>query len=85
MFAGHDTTATAVSWMLYNMARHPEHQQKCRDEIDELMDKKGKDEIEWYVSFRLLPSPAAVKSKRGKKSLVLMLMAQKTLQNIKTY
>ena len=61
MFAGHDTTATAVSWILYNMARHPEHQQKCRDEIDELMDKKGKDEIEWYVSFRLLPSPAAVK------------------------
>lgn len=50
MFAGHDTTASAVSWMLYNMARNPEYQQKCRDEIDDLMDKKGKDEIEWYVS-----------------------------------
>ncbi|OXB78944.1 UNVERIFIED_CONTAM: hypothetical protein H355_013824 [Colinus virginianus] len=26
MFEGHDTTASAVSWLLYSMALHPEHQ-----------------------------------------------------------
>ncbi|XP_077996603.1 leukotriene-B4 omega-hydroxylase 3-like [Glandiceps talaboti] len=47
MFEGHDTTASGLSWIMYNMARHPEHQQKCQKEIDELLDKKGKDDIEW--------------------------------------
>ncbi|XP_070554674.1 cytochrome P450 4F12-like [Ptychodera flava] len=47
MFAGHDTTASGISWFLYNLARHLEHQQKCREEIDELMDMKGKDELDW--------------------------------------
>ncbi|XP_072033186.1 uncharacterized protein [Amphiura filiformis] len=47
MFEGHDTTASAISWMLYNMARHPEYQQRCRNEVDKLLDKKSVDEIEW--------------------------------------
>ena len=36
LFEGHDTTASAVSWILYSLAEHPEHQEKCQDEIDEL-------------------------------------------------
>ncbi|XP_077981466.1 leukotriene-B4 omega-hydroxylase 3-like [Glandiceps talaboti] len=47
MFEGHDTTASAISWCLYNLARHPEYQQKCRDEVDQLLDSKETDEIEW--------------------------------------
>ena len=47
MFEGHDTTASGISWMLYNMAAHPEYQQKCRDEIDKILDQKEKQEIEW--------------------------------------
>ncbi|XP_002739095.2 cytochrome P450 4F3-like [Saccoglossus kowalevskii] len=47
MFEGHDTTASGISWILYNMAKHTEHQLKCQEEIDELMDQKDKDEIEW--------------------------------------
>ncbi|XP_077990666.1 cytochrome P450 4F4-like [Glandiceps talaboti] len=47
MFAGHDTTASGISWCLYNLARHPEYQQKCRQEIDELMDSKENKILKW--------------------------------------
>ncbi|XP_070536285.1 leukotriene-B4 omega-hydroxylase 3-like [Ptychodera flava] len=47
MFEGHDTTASGLSWIMYNLARHPEHQKKCQEEIDELLDAKGEDRLEW--------------------------------------
>ena len=37
MFEGHDTTASGISWILYALASHPEHQQRCRDEILSLL------------------------------------------------
>nr|AHY35317.1 cytochrome P450 CYP4F [Marphysa sanguinea] len=45
MFAGHDTTASGLSWFMYNMARHPEHQERCREEIKEVL--AGQDNITW--------------------------------------
>lgn len=45
MFAGHDTTASSISWTLYNLARFPEHQDKCREEIEEVLGSK--EELEW--------------------------------------
>ncbi|XP_040216485.1 cytochrome P450 4B1-like [Rana temporaria] len=45
MFEGHDTTASGVSWTLYCMATHPEHQDKCREEIRELLG--GRNTLEW--------------------------------------
>ncbi|XP_026502402.1 cytochrome P450 4B1-like, partial [Terrapene carolina triunguis] len=45
MFGGHDTTATGISWLLYCMALHPEHQQRCREEIKEILGDR--ETIQW--------------------------------------
>ncbi|XP_030637190.1 cytochrome P450 4T8 [Chanos chanos] len=45
MFEGHDTTASGISWILYSLACNPEHQQKCREEVSEVLG--GKDTMEW--------------------------------------
>ncbi|XP_039080453.1 cytochrome P450 4A11-like [Hyaena hyaena] len=37
MFEGHDTTASGISWILYALATHPEHQQRCRQEVQSLL------------------------------------------------
>nr|XP_014341941.1 PREDICTED: cytochrome P450 4F22-like [Latimeria chalumnae] len=47
MFEGHDTTASGISWVLYNLARHPQYQDKCREEITQLMQEKETKEFEW--------------------------------------
>uniref|UniRef100_A0A8C5NU88 Cytochrome P450 4F6-like n=1 Tax=Jaculus jaculus TaxID=51337 RepID=A0A8C5NU88_JACJA len=47
MFGGHDTTASGLSWVLYNLARHPEHQERCREEVRELLRGRDTEEIEW--------------------------------------
>ncbi|KAL7394584.1 hypothetical protein ABVT39_028279 [Epinephelus coioides] len=45
MFEGHDTTASGLSFILYCLACHPEHQKMCREEIIQALD--GKDTMEW--------------------------------------
>ncbi|XP_063794998.1 cytochrome P450 4B1-like isoform X2 [Pseudophryne corroboree] len=45
MFEGHDTTASGVSWILYCMAKYPEHQEKCREEIREVLGERNT--VEW--------------------------------------
>ncbi|XP_018546099.1 cytochrome P450 4F3 [Lates calcarifer] len=47
MFAGHDTTASAICWTLYNLARHSHYQEKCRQEVMDLMQGRDRHEIEW--------------------------------------
>ena len=47
MFEGHDTTASGIVWALYNLARHPEHQEMCRREVDAVLNEK--DKMDWYI------------------------------------
>ncbi|XP_027706957.1 phylloquinone omega-hydroxylase CYP4F2-like isoform X1 [Vombatus ursinus] len=47
MFEGHDTTASGLSWALYNLAQHQEYQDRCRQEIQELLRGRQPEEIEW--------------------------------------
>ncbi|XP_061841246.1 cytochrome P450 4F3 isoform X2 [Nerophis lumbriciformis] len=47
MFAGHDTTASAICWTLYNLARHAHFQDQCRREVLELMRGREGRGIEW--------------------------------------
>uniref|UniRef100_A0A0D9S7D2 Cytochrome P450 family 4 subfamily A member 11 n=1 Tax=Chlorocebus sabaeus TaxID=60711 RepID=A0A0D9S7D2_CHLSB len=37
MFEGHNTTASGISWILYALATHTKHQQRCREEIQGLL------------------------------------------------
>ncbi|KAK2490703.1 hypothetical protein MC885_010487 [Smutsia gigantea] len=47
MFEGHDTTASGLSWVLYNLAKHPEYQERCRQEVQELLRDREPKEIAW--------------------------------------
>lgn len=46
MFAGHDTTASVLSFLLYNLAIHPEVQEKCRNEVINVTGAK-ENKINW--------------------------------------
>ncbi|XP_072030463.1 cytochrome P450 4F3-like [Amphiura filiformis] len=47
MFEGHDTTASGISWCLYNLARFPQFQQKCREEVNDLFMRRNREELDW--------------------------------------
>ncbi|KAK3748420.1 hypothetical protein QZH41_005763 [Actinostola sp. cb2023] len=45
MLAGHETTSTSMSWTLYELAKHPEIQDKIRKEIKDVL--KDYDDLTW--------------------------------------
>ena len=47
---GHDTTTSAMSWILYELAKHQHFQKACQDEIDKVMEN-NKGYVTWYVIF----------------------------------
>ena len=40
MFAGHDTTTSGMCWTLYCLAKHPEHQEKVREEVRNVLKER---------------------------------------------
>lgn len=46
---GHDTTSSGLSWALFNLAKYPEYQEKCRKEIQEVMKGRELEELDWSV------------------------------------
>ena len=49
LFAGHDTTASSLTWMMYALAKSPQHQQRAQKEVDEIFHEKGSCVLEWYA------------------------------------
>jgi len=47
LFAGHDTTSGGLSWTLYLMATHPEHQQRVQQELDNVLAGRDNQHIRW--------------------------------------
>ena len=35
--SGHDTTGSALLWIMYELARHPEYQHQCREEVAHIL------------------------------------------------
>ena len=52
MFEGHDTTAHGLSWTLYCLAKYPEHQEKCREEINEVLGNRNHLEYEDLLKLK---------------------------------
>ena len=72
--AGHDTSATALSWWAWLMARHPEAQQRAREEVKALLDRREPQAadvagLDWLAAtlkeaMRLYPPVGALMSRR---------------------
>jgi cytochrome P450 len=56
--AGHETTATALFWSLYLIARHPEHERRLHDEVDALASGPTVQDLPHLVFTRMVVDEA---------------------------
>ncbi|KAM4756070.1 LOW QUALITY PROTEIN: ultra-long-chain fatty acid omega-hydroxylase-like [Cyanocitta cristata] len=61
MFEDHDTMASGLAWLFYNLAGHPEHQERCRQEVQELLAGRDTADIEWEDLSQLLFTTMCIK------------------------
>uniref|UniRef100_A0A673X9E3 aromatase n=1 Tax=Salmo trutta TaxID=8032 RepID=A0A673X9E3_SALTR len=61
MFGGHDTTASGISWVLYNLSQHQDYQDRCRAEVNDLLQDRETEDLDWSAppSVRLSVCPLA--------------------------
>ncbi|NP_001316208.1 docosahexaenoic acid omega-hydroxylase CYP4F3-like [Ictalurus punctatus] len=78
MFAGHDTTASAISWVLYNLAMHQEYQDRCRSEINALLDGRDTEELMWFASMGKLSGQGVYLQHLERSSRAWVLSSGKT-------
>ncbi|XP_022103233.1 cytochrome P450 4F4-like isoform X2 [Acanthaster planci] len=45
LFAGHETTATFMTWFLYFLSKYPEHQTRIREEVDKMLAGRDSERI----------------------------------------
>ena len=45
--SGHDTTTSAISFIMYSLAEHQDIQERCRAEVDNILEGRDNDYIEW--------------------------------------
>ena len=46
---GHDTTASAISWAIYCLAKYPKEQEKVHQEVTSVLN--GRTQLTWYLLF----------------------------------
>ncbi len=87
--AGHETSATALLWWSWLMARHPEAQQRAAEEIGQLQGHAPTPEdqarLPWLTAtlkeaMRLYPPAAALLTRRLKRDILLPLPDGSQLQ-----
>uniref|UniRef100_A0A672Q108 Phylloquinone omega-hydroxylase CYP4F2-like n=1 Tax=Sinocyclocheilus grahami TaxID=75366 RepID=A0A672Q108_SINGR len=83
MFAGHDTTASALSWIFYNLAMHQDHQERCRAEIRSVLPDGDEHDLSWEDLSHLPFTTMCIKESLRLHSPVLALTRYYS-QNMKT-
>ncbi|XP_069843396.1 cytochrome P450 4X1 isoform X1 [Dipodomys merriami] len=77
MLAGHEASASSLSWLLYCLALNPEHQEKCREEVRSILGDGSSitwdklDELSYTTMcikemFRLLPPVPSISRELSK-------------------
>ena len=79
MFEGHDTTASGISWILYNLATHPDIQARARQEVDAIFDAKPEGgQLEWDDIGKLTYLTKCIKESLRKHPTVVSIGRQTT-------